>query len=313
MSAITFPKTLQEAIVTFADKEVAWQFAVQLRWPDGAICPFCGSKEHSFLSTRKTWQCKGCGKQFSVKKGSIFEDSPLGFDKWLTAMWLIANAKNGISSYELHRTLGITQKSAWFVNHRIRLAMRNGTFEKLSGDVEADETGIGGLSENMHKVVRDRKITGRGSVDKTTVAGLLQRDGKIVVRVINNRTAKTLQSLVRFHVVPGSNLHTDAFLSYEGLSQWYTHAIVDHSVQYVRDNVNTNGLENFWSLLKRTMRGTYVSVEPFHLHRYLDEYSFRFNSRKDNDGVRFLALATQTAGKRLTYQKLIGAVGATGN
>src|SRR6185312_6057185 len=209
-SGIKFPKTLLEAVSMFADKEVAWQFAVSLRWPNGVTCPFCGGVEHSFLSTRKTWQCKACSKQFSVKKGSIFEDSPLGFDKWLTAMWLIANAKNGISSYELHRSLGITQKSAWFVLHRIRLAMQNGTMEKLVDDVEADETGIGGLSKNMHKHVRERRGIRQGNANKAIVMGMLERGGEIRAVIVPSVDKTNLQGLVKTHVAKGCNLYTDA-------------------------------------------------------------------------------------------------------
>ena len=290
----------------FEKQDVAWQYAVNLRWPIGVTCPFCQGKAHSFLSTRKTWQCKTCNKQFSVKKGSIFEDSPLKLDIWLTAMWLIANAKNGISSYEIHRALGITQKSAWFVLHRIRLAMQNGSLEKLCDEVEVDETYIGGKARNMHKHIREQKITGTGGKDKTVVMGMLERGGTVKTQVIARPNKTTLQSIIAAAVLPGSRIYTDALKSYSGLDSWFAHQVIDHAISYVEDNVHTNGMENYWSLLKRTIRGTYVSVEPFHLHRYLDEQSFRFNERKGTDSTRFNLAVSQIGGKRLTYKKLTG-------
>lgn len=300
------PATLLEATRMFADPDVAWQYAVNLRWPNGVICPFCSGVRHSFLSTRKTWQCKTCNKQFSVKKGSIFEDSPLPLDKWLIGMWLIANAKNGISSYEIHRSLGITQKSAWFLLHRIRLAMQNGTMEKLADDVEVDETFIGGKSRNMHKHVREEKITGTGGKDKTIVFGMLERGGEVKFEVVARRSKKTLQAIISNHVLSGCRIYSDALKSYDGLGDTYQHFVIDHAVSYVDGIVHTNGMENFWSCLKRTLSGTYVSVEPFHLSRYLDEQAFRFNERKGKDADRFRKLSGQTAGKRITYKKLIG-------
>jgi transposase-like protein len=306
-----FPKTLQEAIKFFADLDTCTTFMAQLRWPDGVTCPHCEGKAVSYLSTRRTWKCmnKACHKQFSVKVGTIMEDSAIGLDKWLAAIWLIANAKNGISSYEIMRALGITQKSAWFLLHRIRLAMQTGTFEKMSGTVEADETFIGGLSRNMHKHVREAKITGPGGCGKAIVFGLLERhgnDSKVRTKVISNRSQETLQGEVRSHVEAGSEVYTDAHRSYLGLSTNYVHEFTDHAEEYVRGNVHTNGIENFWSLLKRSIKGTYVSVEPFHLFRYLDEQAFRFNERKGKDADRFIKTVKSVSGKRLTYEQLTG-------
>lgn len=306
-----FPKTLQEAIKFFADPETCVTFMAQLRWPEGVTCPDCEGKAVSYLSTRRMWKCmnKACHKQFSVKRGTIMEDSAIGLDKWLAAIWLIANAKNGVSSYEIHRALGVTQKSAWFLLHRIRLAMQTGTFEKMSGTVEVDETFIGGLSRNMHKHAREAKITGPGGCGKAIVFGLLERHGdgsKVRTKVIFNRSQETLQGEVRRHVELGAEVFTDAHRSYMGLSAEYVHAFTDHAETYVRGNVHTNGIENFWSLLKRSIKGTYVSVEPFHLFRYLDEQAFRFNERKGKDADRFVTAAKQVAGKRLTYEELTG-------
>jgi transposase-like protein len=231
------------------------------------------------------------------------EDSAIGLDKWMCAIWFIANAKNGISSYEIHRALGVTQKTAWFLLHRIRLAMQEGTIDKLSGTVEADETYIGGKARNMHK--DKRKVKGRGAVGKAIVMGLLERGGKVRTKVLKDTKKKTLHKEVKESVQTGSNLFTDAFKSYTGLSEEYVHKFVDHAVSYVEGHVHTNGLENFWALLKRTIGGTYVSVEPFHLFRYLDEQSFRFNERKGTDADRFLRVASSITGKRLTYKGLI--------
>ena len=230
------PETLVEAIRYFSDPDVCLNFLIPLRWPNGITCPRCESAEHTFISTRRTWKCKGCKKQFSGKVGTIMEDSPLGLDKWLTAIWLIANCKNGISSYEIHRDLGITQKSAWFLLHRIRLAMQTGTFDKLSGEVEADETFIGGKARNMHKDKRAEKIHGRGAVGKAIVMGVLERQGKVITKVIPNTRKQTVQDEVRAHVEPGSLVCTDTLQSYEGLSDEFLHEAVNHDAgEYVRD------------------------------------------------------------------------------
>jgi transposase-like protein len=302
------PKTLQEAIKFFSGTETCTTFMAQLRWPDGVTCPHCQGKAVSYLSTRHKWKCmnKECHKQFSVKVGTIMEDSPIGLDKWLAAIWLIANAKNGISSYEIHRALGITQKSAWFLLHRIRLAMQTGTFEKLSGQVEADETYISGKARNMHKSKREAMIKGRGSVGKVAVMGLLERQGEVRTRVIQDADRETLHKGVKNFVESGSELFTDGWKAYGGLDAEYIHQVIDHAVEYVRGNIHTNGIENFWSLLKRSIKGTYVSVKPFHLFRYLDEQTFRFNTRKGKDADRFVQTVKSISGKRLTYEQLTG-------
>lgn len=303
------PKTLQEAVVYFADPQRAFDYALKLRFPDGKVaCPRCGNAKHSFIKTRRIWFCYDCKKQFSLKVGTIFEDSPLGLDKWMTAFWLLANCKNGISSYELGRALGIHQNSAWFMLQRIRLVMQDDFFgSKLGGEVEVDETFIGGKARNMHLSERKRRITGTGTKDKTAVMGILERGGKVRTKVVPNRKKRVLQDEVRKHVTAGTSLYSDALLSYEGLAADYAHQVVDHAVQYVDGRVHTNGLENFWSLLKRGISGTYVSVEPFHLFRYLDEQTFRYNNRKDmNDSQRFELAMSHVFGKRLTYDQLTG-------
>jgi transposase-like protein len=305
------PKTLQQAIVYFSDPERAFVFAVNLCFPDGkVICPRCGGKEHRFVKTRLIWFCKSCKKQFSLKVGTIFEDSPIGLDKWMTAFWMLCNCKNGVSSMEIHRTLGITQKSAWFMLQRLRLAMQDKFYTtKLGGGgegVEVDETFIGGKARNMHKN-RKAKLTGRVDDDKAVVVGFMERGGKVRTQIVDKRRKLNMQPLVREHVQAGAALYTDALKSYIGLDKHYEHEVIDHAVEYVRGKVHTNTIENFWSLVKRALHGTYVSVEPYHLYRYLDEQMFRFNNRKDmSDSQRFALAMSQIGGKRLTYSALTG-------
>ncbi len=303
------PSDLRNAIVYFNDVEHCREFMVELRWPDGKVkCPRCGSEHILWIAKERVWKCYGKHDhaKFSLKTGTIFEDSPIALEKWLPAAWLIINCKNGISSYELARDLKVTQKSAWFMLHRIRLAMQSGTFEKLGGEVEADETFIGGKARNMHVAQRKRRITGTGTKDKIAVMGILERGGKIRTVVVPNRRRSALQGEIRKHVEAGAALYTDALLSYNGLEGDYAHKVVDHAVQYVDGRVHTNGLENFWSLLKRSISGTYISVEPFHLFRYLDEQSFRYNERKSTDAERFVTAMKQIVGKRLTFDELTG-------
>ncbi len=304
MASNALPSTLLEAIRYFSDIDVCTEFVARLRWPNGPVCPRCDGTSYSYLTTRRLWKCKECKKQFSVKVGTIFEDSPLGLDKWLPSVWLIANSKNGISSHELARALGVTQKSAWFMLHRIRLAMQTGSFDKLDGEVEVDETFIGGKARNMHKAERARKITGTGGKDKAIVVGTRERGGEVRAAVVPNTKRETLQDHVRENVEPGAAVYSDALRSYTGLDADYAHKTVDHAVEYVCGRVHTNGIENFWSLLKRGLHGTYVSVEPFHLFRYLDELTFTFNKRDLTDLGRFLAVLQQAAGRRLTYTEL---------
>ena len=307
------PKTLIEAIKYFSDPDVCLDFVVKLRWPNGVTCPTCGSSDVRFISTRHIWECKAQHpkRQFSVKVGTIFEDSAISLDKWLAAIWMIANAKNGVSSYEIARGLGVTQKTAWFMMHRIRYAMGtdNG---KFSGTVEADETFIGGKAVNMHKSKREKIIQGRGTIGKVAVMGLLERHGiddkpsKVQTKILADTSRQTIPPAVRESVEQGSNLITDALSPYNDLNNEYVHEVIDHAEAYVRGHVHTNSIENFWSLLKRAIRGTYVNVDPFHLTRYLDEETFRFNTRKDNDSGRFESVINGITGKRLTYNQLIG-------
>jgi transposase-like protein len=318
------PKTLIEAVRYFSNPDICLQFLIPIVWPDGVTCPHCGAKDAHFIATRRIWRCVNRHplRQFSIKVGTIFEDSPLSLDKWMAAIWLIANCKNGVSSCEIARDLGITQKSAWFMLHRVRLAMHTGSFKaKFGGSgsaVEVDETFIGGKARNMHMDVKKRRITGSGPIDKVAVMGILERGdkekgitSKVRTSVVDNRRKKTLQAEVKAHVEAGSALYSDALKSYDGLESEYAHQVVDHAVEYVRGKVHTNGLENFWSLTKRMLGGTYVSVEPFHLWRYLDEEEFRYNNRGHKkfpitDYERFKMVLSQIVGRRLTYKHLTG-------
>lgn len=321
-----FPNSLLEATRYFSDPDVCVDFVASMRWPEGVTCPHCQGKRVSYLSSRRIWKCmaKDCHKQFSVKTGSIFEDSPIALDKWLVAVWLVVNCKNGISSYEIARDLKVTQKSAWFMLHRIRLALKRGGWWKLGGEdggpVEVDEAYLGGTPSNMHRKKRLERKLGITANDKIPVLGMLDRESRQVrAMVVPNVQRGTLQAAILNNVAKRSTVYTDGAVQYEDLSERsaeYVHETVNHIEEYVRGQVHTQGIENFWSLLKRGLNGTYVAVEPFHLDRYLDEQVFRFNNRatKDNplnDADRFALAVSQVAGKRLTYAELTGKVGET--
>ena len=327
------PKTLLQAIQLFTDEQVCVDAVAAMRWPDGPLCPYCMGEDRKnpyYLATQKRWKCRSCRRQFSVKVGTIFEDSPIPLQKWLPALWMLVNDKNGISSYELHRALGLSQKSAWFVLHRLRLVMkrRDLTFKfggNGAGPVEVDETFVGGRVQNMHKSKRVRLQRIRGQqletnhLNKTIVMGMLDRELRQVrAMVIPNTKRETLQHEILNEIQHGSTVFTDEHSGYNNLRDKYVHEIVTHTDHYVRGQVHTNGIENFWSLLKRTLRGTYVAVEPFHLERYVDEQIFRFNNRatKDNpltDADRFVAALAQVANRRLTFKELTGKTGSEAN
>lgn len=311
------PTTLLEATRYFESFENCKDFMVSLRWPNGKVtCPQCGSDKVTFLENAKLWKCysKHPKAKFSLKTGTIFEDSPMSLDKWLVALWLIVNSRNGVSSCEIARTLGITQKSAWFMAHRLRFALHQGSFDKMmSGQVEADETFIGGKARNMHKVKRNRLgITQSNSMaGKVAVMGLLERHGdgsRVRTKVVETRRRHELEQTVSAHVEAGSTLYTDALRSYDRMGEkGYVHNVIDHAEKYVDGAVHTNGLENFWSLLKRSLKGTYVSVEPYHLFRYLDEQMYRFNNRKVvGDFARFALAAASIVDRRLMWKQLTG-------
>lgn len=322
------PKTLQQAILYFADADNCLNYMVEHRWPEGVVCPTCGRKDAAWLATQRKWQCKSAHtkRQFSVKVGTIFEDSPLGLEKWLPAVWMIASAKNGVSSYEIARSLGVTQKTAWFMLHRIREAMKNGSMLKMggsqSGPVEVDETFVGGRIGNMHASKRpvSRGFSGKatGGSAKAIVMGMLDRETRQVrAQVIPNVERETLQNEILAAIESKSTVYTDKWSGYRTLAERdFVHETVNHLEEYVRGQVHTNGIENFWSLLKRSLKGTYVAVEPFHLDRYVTEQVFRFNNRatKNNpltDADRFALLVSQTLGRRLTFAEVTGKTGPT--
>jgi transposase-like protein len=311
------PRTLQQAIIFFSDYDNCRKAVEAIRWPDGVVhCPRCGSEKVTYLASARVWKCYGDHEKakFSLKVGTIFEDSPIGFEKWLPALWLVTNCKNGISSYELGRALGVTQKTAWFMLSRLRLALQDKhTGGKLGGDVEADETYIGGKGRFMHADKRKRlnMTRGRSIAGKTAVMGLLDRHGKngvsqVRTEIMTSIRKDHMQGIVRTHVEAGANVYTDALPSYAGLNSEYVHGVIDHAEAYVDGQVHTNSCENFWSLLKRAIKGTYVSVEPFHLFRYLDEQTFRFNNRAGTDASRFALALKGILHKRLTYSALTG-------
>jgi len=306
------PKTLLEAIRFFEDAETCRLFMIATRWEDGIVrCPRCGSDNVSYMPNAKQYHCKAKHEKpkFSLKVGTIFEDSPIGLEKWLPAAWLISNCKNGISSYELARALGVTQKSAWHMLHRLREAMKETGNEPLSGVVEMDETFIGGKIKNMHKSKRPKgnglsgkPMAGEG---KAIVVGMIERGGRVRTEIVVERTKEVLHEIAYKNLGDGVQLITDEWRGYAGVN--FEHAVVNHAIEYVNGMIHTNGIENFWSLLKRGLNGTYISVEPFHLFRYIDEQAFRYNNRKDmNDGARFVKILSQIVGKRLTYAELTG-------
>ncbi|MHB8718109.1 MAG: IS1595 family transposase [Candidatus Dormibacteria bacterium] len=308
MSEARFPTTLLEAVRYFSDETVCRDFLAGLRWPNGVRCIACDSGRVGFLKTRSLWRCRDCRKEFSVKKGTIFEDSPITLSKWLPAIWLYSAGKKGRSSHQLARDLGVTQKTAWFISHRIRLAMEVEGFDRpLSGEVEADETIIGGRDKNKHAHLR------RGpwgpQVGKVAVMGLLERHGEVRARMVPARTKTVLQAELRRNVAPGSTVYTDQLLSYKGLAEDYVHEVINYSEEYVRGHIHTNGIENFWSLFKRVIYGTHHSVDPVHLDRYLAENVERFNTRELGDDTRFKKMAGSVVGRRITYRQLTGKEG----
>ena len=330
MNTEQLPTTLLEAVAYFADEGRAHDFLVAMRWPSGVRCAHCNSENIGKLSVstvkgkvgkdgsakpdkvRRVWNCKACKQQFTAKLGTIFCDSPLPLSKWLPALWLVVNAKNGVSSCELARSLGITQKSAWFMGHRIRESIqRGGGIVNLDGVVEVDESWIGGSARNMHKAKKAKVMKGNCNTALTPVMGLLERStrekcSRVRLQIIRSTKRAELHGNVRKYVLKGAEVHTDSLYSYRGLDADYTHKVVDHAVAYVQDGVHTNGLENFWSLLKRSIKGTYVHCAPFHLFRYLDEQSYRFNERKGDDQARFVDAVKTAKDRRLTWKKFTG-------
>jgi transposase-like protein len=305
------PQTLLEAIRHFANPANCREFMIATRWDDGIVrCPHCGSEGVKYMEKWDRYICneKHPKRQFSLKVGTIFEDSPIGLDKWLPAAWLLTNCKNGISSYELARALGITQKAAWHVLHRVRHAMtETGLKIGINAPVEIDETFVGGKAGNMHKAKRDKTLSYHGGGNKTIVVGMLERGGKVRAGVVEDRKLHNMRPILDANVHPCSHIITDEFANYPTIAREndHLHEIINHADAYVRGHVHTNGIENFWALLKRGLAGTYVSVDAAHLNSYVAEQVFRFNHRDDcNDAGRFIQVMSQIVGKRLTYAEL---------
>lgn len=260
------PATLQEAFQYFSDQQRTLDFVVAIRWPHGPVCPRCHSREHCFLKKRSLWECKDCKKQYSVKVGTIFEDSAIKLDKWMCALWMITSAKNGVSSYEVARALGVTQKTAWFMMHRLRLLLQNGSVDrKLTGEVEADETYIGGKARNMHKGKQAKALKADGYFRKAVVMGMLERDGEVRTKVLNVASAKVLAREIRANVEPGSTLYTDQLASYTKVGQEYAHHVINHAQEYVRGNVHQQYRElleliEAWNQRNLCERGTIPPV-----------------------------------------------------
>jgi transposase-like protein len=307
----------------FQDPIIAADYLESLRWPNGPVCPHCGESERKHYAlkskSRKLWKCAACRKQYTVTIGTIFEGSHIGLHKWLLAFYLLCSSKKGMSAHQLHRMLGVTYKSAWFMAHRIRYAMQQPAFqERLQGVVEVDETYIGGKVRRSNKRQTrpldpmkpdPRMQTGRGS-DKTPVVALVERGGMVRAERMANVTGKELKGAIRRHVDPGATIMTDAFGSYRGLDQEYAgHFTVNHLDEFVHGDIHTNKAENFFSILKRGIDGVYHHVSEAHLGRYLDEFTFRYNNRMANgvsDAERTRRALMGSSGKRLTYARVPG-------
>jgi transposase-like protein len=301
------PQTLLEAISFFSNLKTCNRFVSELRWKNGPECPQCGSMSVCCLSTRPAMRCrvKGCRKSFSIKTGTIFEDSPLPLTKWLPAIWLIVNSKTGISSSEVARSVGVCQSTGWFMMHRVREALRNELVYKLSGEVEIDQAYVGGKAKNKHRPrsAFRRRLSTKESM--TAIVGILQRRGEVRAKVIGDLRNSTIVPEIYRNVEDGARVYTDGRCSSYWLKSKYEHETVLHKKEYARGRIHINTIENFWSHFKRTL-GTYIQIAPVHVGRYLDEQSFRYNHKKETDAERFVAAVSQIFGRRLTYVQLTG-------
>ena len=299
-------QSLYELIEAFPDEESCIKHLESIRWPHGIVCPWCGVMERAYQTKRRVYRCADCHKDFSVRKGTIFEESRLPLRKWFMASWLVTSHRKGIPSTQLARELKVTQKTAWFMLGRLRevMSQMNDHGGPVDGIVEADETYLGGRERNRHR--SKKQNLGRGPVGKHAVAGARSRGGKVKVQKVLDTTGSTLQKFVCTNVVPGATLYTDEHISYRGLSRIYHHESVKHSVgEYVRGQAHTNSMESFWSLLKRGYIGTFHHFTWKHLHRYLDEFSARFNLTGLHGGQRLNATLGAASDLRLTYSDLI--------
>lgn len=302
-------KTLVDLLQYFSNEQVCRDYLEMIRWGTGEkVCPYedCGKGKICKYADGKRYKCSECNRQFSVRVGTIFEDSKISLQKWYAAIYLITSHKKGISSLQLHRDLGITQKSAWYLLHRVRHSLGLETSPvKLSGIVEADETFIGGIEGNKHASKRTKGTQGRSTQTKVPVAGVVERGGKVIAQTVTNTSATNLHRFVYENVATGSTLNTDEWYGYNGLDKLYQHSIVKHNdKQYVKGDCHTNTLEGYWSLVKRGCVGIYHSWSAKHLQKYLDEFSFRYNTRTFNENERFIAMLSNIA-TTLPYKQLI--------
>jgi transposase-like protein len=307
MINVTEFKSLAEFMEHFHDEQTCREHFAAIRFRNGAYCPHCGHGKVYTFGNGKRYRCADCKKDFTIVTGTVFGETKLPLRKWFIGIYLLANSSKGISSVQLAQHAGVTQKTAWFMDHRLRSAMKQNK-GKLAGTIEADETFIGGLSKNMHKKEREKKITGTGGVDKAAVFGIKERDGEVRAEVVPSVRKKELHKAIKKNVAKGSTVFTDQWVGYRGL-KLYKHDFVNHGAkEYVRGDVHTNSIESFWALFKRAYHGIYHQMSKKHLQKYVDECAFRLNLKSEEKGFHEIFAETVTRasdGQHLPYKELI--------